>query len=84
MLNLSGISKAGTKPKAGIRMFGYVHLIWTGCGSRWPKTNHIQFENFKCLILLKSPNGACLSRKWHEHCYAELQVEKSALLSFLF
>lgn len=37
MLNLNGISKAGTKPKAGIRMFGYVHLIWTGCGSRWPK-----------------------------------------------
>lgn len=48
------------------------------------KTNHIQFQHFKCLILLKSPNGAFLSRKWHDHCYAQLQVGKSALLSFLF
>lgn len=48
------------------------------------KTNRIQFQCFKCLILLKSPNGAFLSRKWHDHCNALLQVGKSAWLSFLF
>lgn len=48
------------------------------------KTNHIQFQHFKCLILFKSPNGAFLSRKWHDHCNVQLQVGASALLSFLF
>lgn len=47
------------------------------------KTNHIQFQHFKCLILLKSPNGAFLSRKWHDHCYAPLQVGKCVIVIFI-